>query len=170
MHRVHFQFGIPSVPLPFSFRYAGKIDSENRACARIFVTRTCRPSVPLPFPFRCPSVMRVNPNNDACPCLPYVPPKWRRSAPGPQTPVTSQIPSVPLPFCWGFWQGIILAGLCRWRALCDESKTSPRRVSATSLDFPSVPLPFSFRYAGKVDDSENHLEMFWCRSGFGIFL
>ena len=29
MHRVHFLFGVPSVLLPFSFRYAGKVDSED---------------------------------------------------------------------------------------------------------------------------------------------
>ena len=98
MHRVRFQFGIPSVPLPFSFRYAGKVDSEKQACARIVVTSTCRPSVPLPFPFRCPSVMRVNPHDETCPCLTYVAPKWRTSAPDLQTPVTNQIPSAPLPF------------------------------------------------------------------------
>ena len=170
MHRVRFQFGIPSVPLPFPFRFPSvmrvKLIVKNKPAQGL----SWRVLVVLPFPFRCPSVMRVNPHDETCPCLTYVAPKWRTSAPGLQTPVTSQIPPVPLPFRWGFWQAVILPGLCRWRALCDKSKTSAKQVSATSLNFPSVPLPFSFRHAGKVDDFENHLEMFWCRCGFGIFL
>ena len=170
MHRVHFQLGIPSVPLPLPFRFPSvmrvKLIVKNEP-ARGFSRRGL---VVLPFPFRCPSVMRVNQYDETCPCVSYVTPKWRTSAPGLQRPVTSQNPFRSLPFCWGFWQGVILAGICRWRALCDKSKTSPRQVSATSLNFPSVPLPFSFRYAGKVDDSGNHLETFSCRCGFGIFL
>ena len=72
-------FGIPSVPLPFPFRYAGKVDGEKHACARISATSACHPFRSLPFPFCFPSVMRVSLNVDqnmeTCRCLNYVPPK-----------------------------------------------------------------------------------------------
>ena len=140
MHRTHFQFGIPSASLPFSFRYAGKVDSEKQAWARIFVTRTCHPCVPLPFPFRCPSVVRVNPHDRACPCLPHVAPKWRTSIPGLQTPVTSQIPSVSLRSVQGFGEELFLG-----HAADDElSVTSPRRVRDECLRRASISLPFPF--------------------------
>ena len=42
----------------------------------------------------------------------------------------------------------------------DESETSVRDEPQFPFRSPSVPLPFSFRYAGKVDDSENHVICF----------
>ena len=46
-------FHIPSVPLPLSFRYAGKAHACGTSCDEVLVANL----VTLPFPFRFPSVI-----------------------------------------------------------------------------------------------------------------
>ena len=107
---------------------------------------------------------KVDQNMETCNYLDSVLPNQTTSAPGLQMLVTSQIPSVPLPFCGEFWQATIgqssvddeLAGTSPRRVQA-KSITSVRNEPLKSLPFPSVPLPFPFRYAGKVDDSEKTL-------------
>ena len=169
MHRVRFQFWIPSVSLPFPFRYAGKVDSEKHACARISATSTCSSSVPLPTPFRYAGKLQG----------------WQEYWDLSQSEsmrikaiLEEDFSERHAQLDWDSCMGLHETHFFIWamrvtsvlRRAWDEFKTSPKQVSVTSLNSSSVPLPFSFRYAGKVDASEIQLETFSCRCSFGIFL
>ena len=127
-------------------------------CAECLAGETWHPSVFLPLSFRSPSVI-LDHNLD----LPRRHGGWTKSPPAPNHILPSRFPSVPLPFSFRSARGAnweLRRGAAAHHAhhlnkfakhlakpLLDESLPSPRGHDLTTSCFPSVFLPFPFRYA-----------------------